>query len=215
MEPLLAEGKDILYLAFSSALSNTCNAGILAAEDLAIKYPDRKILIVDSLCASLGQGLLIYLAVMEKRKGKSIDEVRDWAEDNKKHICHWFTVDDLNHLRRGGRIPAATAILGTLLGIKPILHVDESGRLSNVSKVRGRQAAIEALSDKMAELAYNPAEQTVFISHADCIEDAEKLEKLLRRNLSVKNIFINYVGPVIGAHAGPGTLALFFIGRIR
>ena len=215
MEPLLEAGKDILYLAFSSALSNTCSAGLLAAKELADKYPDRKIYVVDTLCASLGQGLLIYLSAAEKRKGGSIEEVRDWAEEYKLRVCHWFTVDDLNHLKRGGRLPAATALVGTLLGIKPVLHVDETGHLVNVGKARGRAASLDALADKMAETAASPEGQAVFISHADSREDAEKLERIVRERFGVKEVYINFIGPVIGAHAGPGTIALFFLGGRR
>jgi DegV family protein with EDD domain len=215
MEPILAQGKDILCLAFSSGLSSTYQASVLAARELEEKYPQRKIYTVDTLCASMGQGLLVYLAARKKAEGATIEEVRDWAEEEKFHLCHWFTVDDLMFLKRGGRINAATALVGTALGIKPVLHVDDEGHLINMSKARGRQASLSALVDKMAELAVNPKDQTVFISHGDCLEDARTVEKMVKQRFGVKKVVISYVGPVIGAHSGPGTLALFFLGKHR
>jgi DegV family protein with EDD domain len=215
MEPYLQNGKDILCLAFSSGLSNTYNASKLAAEELAPKYPDRRIYTVDTLCASLGQGLLIYHAVQEKRRGKTIEEVRDWAEENKLRLCHWFTVDDLNFLKRGGRVSAATALIGTVLGIKPVLHVDDEGHLINMGKVRGRRASLNALVDHMAETVTDPENQAVFISHGDCADDAQWVGDEVRKRFGVKEIVVNYVGPVIGAHSGPGTVALFFLGTHR
>ncbi len=214
-EAILQSGRDVLCIAFSSGLSNTCNAAKLAAEELSPKYPDQKIYVVDSLCASLGEGLLIYLAVQAKRRGKSIDEVHQWVEKNKLHLCHWFTVEDLNHLKRGGRVSAATALIGTMLSIKPVLHVDNEGHLINVGKARGRRASLTALVDHMVETATSPSEQTVFISHGDSQEDAEFVAGEIKKRLGVKKIFINYVGPVIGAHSGPGTIALFFLGTHR
>ena len=216
MEPLLAQGQDVLCIAFSSGLSNTYHAAALAVEELAPKYPDRKIFAVDSLCASLGQGLLIYLAAQERAKGKSITEVRDWLEENKLHLCHWFTVEDLQFLKRGGRVSAATALVGTMLSIKPVMHMDNAGHLINVSKARGRRASLTALVDRMEQLAIDPQEQTVFISHGDSLEDAQFVAQELKRRLGVKKpVTINYVGPVIGAHSGPGTIALFFLGKER
>lgn len=215
MEPTLKAGKDILVLGFSSGLSSTCNNAAIAAEDLRASYPDRKIYVVDTLCASMGQGLLVYLAVQQKNAGKSIEEVRDWAEENKLHLCHWFTVDDLNHLKRGGRVSATTALVGTMLSIKPVLHVDDEGHLINMSKTRGRQSSLKALVDKMAETAMDPGAQVVFLSHGDCIEDAEKVAQMVKERFGVKEVVISYVGPVIGAHSGPGTLALFFLGTHR
>ena len=215
MEPILQAGKDILIPAFSSGLSTTYNSALIAAADLSERYPDRKIYVVDTLAASLGQGLLVYLAAQKKAAGASIEEVRDWLEENKLHLCHWFTVDDLNHLKRGGRVSATTALLGTMLSIKPVLHVDDEGHLINVGKARGRLASLKAMVDKMAETAIDPASQTVFISHGDCREDAEKVAQMVRERLGVKDVVINYVGPVIGAHSGPGTMALFFLGTHR
>ncbi len=215
MRPLLQEGKDILYLAFSSGLSTTYQSAVIAADSLQEEFPDARILVVDTLAASLGQGLLVYLCVQQKRAGKSLEEVRDYAEATKGKVCHWFTVDDLNHLKRGGRINAATALFGTMLAIKPVLHVDDEGHLIAVSKTRGRKASLLALVDKMAETADDPAHQTVFISHGDCEEDARFVSDEIRRRFGTEDIRINYVGPVIGNHSGPGTVALFFLGQSR
>lgn len=215
MNSALESGKDILYLGFSSALSGTFNSGAVAASELAEKYPERKIYVVDTLCASLGEGMLVYLAVEEKKKGKTIEEVRDFVEATKLHLCHWFTVDDLHHLKRGGRVSAATAIIGSALNIKPVLHVDNEGRLINMEKTRGRKSSINRLVEKMSETATNPAEQTIFISHGDCEDDAKYLAQLIKAQIGVKDVIINHVGPVIGAHSGPGTLALFFVGKER
>jgi len=215
MEPYLQQGKDILALAFSSGLSATCQATTIAAEELRAKYPDREILTVDTLSASMGQGLIVYLAVQEKRKGKSMEEVRDYVESIKLKMIHWFTVDDLNYLKRGGRISPAAALLGSTLNIKPIMHVDNEGHLIPTGKVRGRRHAIKKLADYFAESAISPEEQTVFISHGACLEDAELLASEIRQRARVKEIVIGYVGPVIGAHSGPGTLALFFLGEHR
>ena len=215
LEPLLQEGKDVLVLAFSSGLSTTYNSSRLAVEELQEKYPERKIYTVDTLCASLGQGLLVYLAAKERDAGKSIEQVRDWVEENKLHICHQFTVDDLHFLKRGGRISATTAVVGSMLQIKPVLHVDNEGHLINIAKARGRQASLKALVDKMEKTAIDPANQVVFISHGDCPEDAQTVEKMVKERFGVKEVYINYVGPVIGAHSGPGTLALFYVGSER
>ena len=215
LEPLLQAGQDVLVLAFSSGLSTTYNSSRLAAEELSEKYPERKIYTVDTLCASLGQGLLVYLAAREREKGRSIEEVRDWAEQNKLHLCHQFTVDDLHFLKRGGRISATTAVVGSMLQIKPVLHVDNEGHLINIGKARGRQASLKALVDKMEKTAIDPAHQVVFISHGDCLEDAQTVETMVKDRFGVKEVYINYVGPVIGAHSGPGTLALFYVGSER
>lgn len=215
MEPLLQSGKDILYLAFSSALSATCSASEIAAAELREKYPDRKIYITDTLCASLGQGLLVYLTALEKEKGASIDEARDYAEKTKPHLCHWFTVDDLHHLHSGGRISKTTAVVGSMLNIKPLLHVNDEGKLESVSKARGVGGALKALLDKIVTDAVQPDEQTVFISHGDCLDRANELASMIKAKLPVKDIIINYIGPVIGSHAGPGTVALFFLGTKR
>ena len=215
LEPLLESGKDVLVLAFSSGLSATYQSSVIAVEELRARFPERKIFTVDTLCASLGQGLLVYLAAKKQQAGASIEEVRDWAEENKLHLCHWFTVDDLHFLKRGGRISAATAVLGSMLHIKPVLHVDDEGHLINMGKARGRGASLTALVDHMEETAIDPASQVVFISHGDCLADAEKVAGDVKKRLGVKEVVINHVGPVIGAHSGPGTLALFFLGSRR
>lgn len=215
MEPALAAGRDVLYLGFSSALSSTYSVGAVTAAQLAEKYPERKIYAVDTLCASFGQGLLVYLAAQQRLQGRSIDEVKAYAEEIRPQLCHWFTVDDLQHLKRGGRVSAAAAAFGTVLNIKPVLHVDDEGRLVPVSKVQGRIASIKSLMKKMQETAVNPAEQVVFISHGDCEKEAKKLADMVRESIGVKEIVINPIGPIIGAHSGPGTVALFFLGTKR
>ena len=212
---LLEKDVDLLYLGFSSGLSGTYNAGAVAMNELAEKYPDRKLYTVDTLCASMGQGLLVYYATRLKAQGKTIDEVRDFVENNKLKLCHWFTVDDLFFLKRGGRVSAASAVVGTMLGIKPVLHVDDAGKLINVAKVRGRKAAIDALFEKMKASVLPEENEAIFISHGDCAEDANYLAQRIRTELGYTHIEINFVGPVIGAHSGPGTLALFFVGNVR
>ena len=215
MEPVLAGGQDVLVLAFSSGLSTTYQSAVIAATELAEKYPDRKIRVIDTLCASLGQGLLVWYACQKRNEGMGFEELADWCENAKKNLCMWFTVDDLMFLKRGGRVSAATALVGTMLQIKPVLHVDDEGHLINVSKARGRKAAIEALAKKVGETGLPGENDTVFISHGDCLEDAQLLEKILQEKYGVKKAFIYYVGAVIGSHAGPGTLALFFMGNKR
>ena len=213
MEPVLAAGNDVLCLCFSSALSTTYQSAVIAAGELSEKFPERKIFVVDTLCASLGQGLLVWLCAQEQKKGRSIEEVRDFAEETKGNICHWFTVDDLNHLKRGGRVSAAAAFFGTMLAVKPVLRVDGQGRLIPTEKRRGRRASLTALMDHMAETVTDPG--TVFISHGDCLADAELVAGEIRRRFQTPEVYINYIGPVIGSHAGPGTVALFFIGKQR
>lgn len=215
MRKILDSGRDVLYLAFSSALSTTYQSAVIAADDLREAYPGRKIFVVDTLSASLGQGLLVYLCVQEKRKGKTIDQVHVFAEETKAKVCHWFTVDDLNYLKRGGRISAATAAVGTMLSIKPVMHMDNEGHLVAVGKARGRKAALKALADSMESTMLPGRNETIFISHGDSLEDAEYLANLVRERTGVQDIVINYVGPVIGAHSGPGTIALFFWGSER
>ena len=215
MEQCLLAGDDILYVGFSSGLSTTYQSGCIAADELRESYPDRRIICIDSLCASLGQGLLLHLAVEKQRAGHSLDEVAAFVEQTKLHICHWFTVDDLMFLKRGGRIPATTALLGTALQIKPVMHMDDNGKLVSVSKARGRKASLAALVQKMNDTGIDIHEQTVFISHGDCLADAEYTASLIRERVGVKDVIINYVGPVIGSHAGPGTLSVFFVGTER
>ena len=207
--------RTVLALTFSSGLSTTYQSAVIAAEDLKAEFPDRKILVSDTLCASLGQGLLVWYACGKRDSGASIDEVFQWVEENKLHLCHWFTVDDLMYLKRGGRISSATALVGTMLNVKPILHVDDEGHLISVSKARGRRASIQALAQKVAELGTGYDNSTMFISHGDCREDAEFLASILKEKYGVKDVYINYVGAVIGSHSGPGTLALFFLGSHR
>lgn len=214
-ESILSKGHDLLYIGFSSALSASYATGHAVLAELKQKYPDATILDVDTLGASLGEGLLVWYACRMREEGKSITEVHEWLERNKYHLCHWFTVDDLFFLKRGGRVSAGAAIFGTILGIKPVLHMDNEGRLIPVSKVHGRKASLNALVKKMQELAIEPAKQTVFISHGDCLEDAEYLAQKIRESMGVKDILIHYVEPVIGAHSGPGTVALFFLGQHR
>ena len=216
MRPYLEAGKDILYLGFSSGLSSTYNAGRVACEELSEEYPDRKLYAVDTLCASLGQGLLVYYAAKMRLDGKSIEEVRDFAENNKLRLCHWFTVDDLFFLKRGGRVSAATAVLGTVLGIKPIMHVDNNGKLIKIGTARGRKASIDNLCEKAKASTIDEKEKLVaFISHGDCEEDAKYLAEKVKREVGFKEVVIGYVGSVIGSHSGPGTLALFYLGTER
>ncbi len=215
MEPVLKADEDVLVLAFSSGLSTSYQSAEIAAGDLREQYPDRTILVVDSLCASLGQGLLAYYACKKRDEGLDLQELYQWLLNNRLHLCHWFTVDDLMYLKRGGRINAATAIMGTMLSIKPVLHVDDEGHLVNVGKARGRRASIQAMAKKVGELAEGYDNSVMFISHGDCPEDAEYLRSLLESQYGVKEVYINYVGAVIGSHSGPGTLALFFMGQHR
>ena len=215
MKPYLDAGKDVLVLPFSSGLSTTAQSAQIAAGELSEEYPGRKILVADTLCASMGQGLLAWYACGLRDQGCSVEEVHSWVEENKQNLCHWFTVDDLFFLKRGGRISGATALVGTMLNIKPVLHVDDEGHLISVSKARGRKAAIEALAKKVAELGEGFDNSTMFISHGDCREDAETLAKILREKYGAKDVQISYVGAVIGSHSGPGTLALFFLGKHR
>ena len=215
IEPVLAGGEDALVLAFSSGLSTTYQSAVIAAEELKEAYPDRQIRVVDTLCASLGQGLLVWYACQKRNSGMTLEELTQWCETNRFNLCHWFTVDDLMYLKRGGRVSAATALVGTMLQIKPILHVDDEGHLINVSKVRGRKASIEALAAKMGELGLPGENDTVFICHGDCQADAETLANIVKEKYGVKNVLFYYVGAVIGSHSGPGTLALFFLGQHR
>lgn len=213
IRPVLEKGLDALVITFSSGLSTTYQSAVIAAGELAENYPQRQIRVVDSLAASLGQGLLVWYTCKMRDAGMDLPGLADWVERNRYHLCHWFTVDDLMFLKRGGRISAATALLGTMLNIKPVLHVDDEGHLISVSKSRGRKAAIEALAAKAVQSgSENPI---MFICHGDCAQDAAYLEKLLREKCGVKEVLIGYTGAVIGSHSGPGTLALFFLGEHR
>lgn len=213
---LLDAGRDILYLGFSSGLSGTYEATELLAKQLREEYPDRKIYTVDTLAASGGEGLLVWHACQHAEAGEDIDAVRDWVEDNKLNLAHWFTVDDLMFLWRGGRVSKTSAWAGTLLNIKPVLHVDDEGHLIPMKKVRGRKKSLQGLLKHMEETGTQPiSEQMVFINHGDCLDEANWLADQIREKLGVKNIVVNYVDPVIGAHSGPGTMALFFLASSR
>lgn len=212
-EPLQA-GKDILYLGFSSGLSTTYHASTLAAEELREQYPERTIITLDTLCASAGQGLLVALAAKKQAEGASLEEVATYTEHLIPRICHWFTVDDLVYLKRGGRVSSAVAFVGAVLGIKPVLHVDDAGHLINVSKARGRKAALSALAEKYGELAEDP-KGIAYISQADCAGDADILKQQMEERFGATVEVITDIGPVIGAHSGPGTIALFFVGKER
>lgn len=211
-EPFLKEKKDILYICFSSGLSGTYNSSRIAVEELREKYPERNIMTVDSKAATMGEGLLVYLASKQKKNGKSLDEVYEWVVENRNHICHQFTVDDLFHLQRGGRVSRTAATIGTLLKIKPVLHVDNEGKLVMVDKIRGRKQSIKYLFNKMKDTIIEPENQTIFISHGDCLEEAELLGTMITKKYGIEDIHYNFVGPVVGTHTGPGIICLFYIG---
>ncbi len=214
-EDCLKEEADILYIGFSSGLSTTYNSGRLAAEQLRAKYPERKILTVDTLAASAGEGMLLYLAVNKQKEGATLEEVASYIESIKLNLAHWFTVDDLVYLKRGGRVSPTAAFFGNMLGIKPVLHVDNEGHLTPVSKVRGRKTSIRAMADQYTATAEDPTKGPVFVSHGDCMKDVEELGAILKERHGVSLDIIADVGPVIGAHSGPGTLALFFLAKQR
>lgn len=215
LTPVLEEGKDVLILSFSSGLSATCQASRLAADELREKFPERKIQVVDTLCASAGQGMLVWYAAQKRKAGESLEAVRDWCEENKMKVCHWVTVDDLMYLKRGGRISATTALAGTLLQIKPIIHLDDEGKLNTVGKARGRKAALDLLIQKVTDTAIAPQDQTMFVSHSDCLEDAEYLAGQLKSKCGAKDVKLCDIGPVIGSHTGPGCAVVFFFGQPR
>lgn len=216
-ENAMKQNHEILCLAFSSGLSGTYNSMRMAAEEVMEEHPDCKILVIDTLCASLGEGLLVYKAVTLRDEGKTIEEVAEWINTHIQNIIHIFTVDDLFHLHRGGRVSKATAVMGTLAGIKPILHVDQEGHLTALSKVRGRKKSLQALVDYMAEKMGSFASENdmVFISHGDDLESAEFVRDCIKERFGIENFLINNVGPTIGSHAGPGTVSVFFIGETR
>lgn len=213
-EAELKEGRDVLYIGFSSGLSSTSESAQVAAKELNEKYPDRKVIAIDTLCASAGEGMLVWLAGKKRAEGASLEETAELIRSRYMSMCHWFTVDDLVYLKRGGRVSAAVALAGTVLGIKPVLHVDDEGHLISMSKARGRKQSIKALAQKYTELA-EPEGGVYFISHSDCLADAKYLEELISQEHGHKAELITDVGPVIGAHSGPGTLALFFFGKER
>jgi DegV family protein with EDD domain len=214
-EKYIKDADKVIYIAFSSALSGTYNSACIARENLLEKYPEADISIVDSKSASMGLGLLVYYANEMLKSGKNKEEIVNWLEDNKLKVNHWFTVEDLNHLFRGGRVSKTTAMVGSLLSIKPVMNVDNEGRLTPIEKARGRKKSLTSLINKVVEGIVNPDEQIIFISHGDCIEDAEYIKEKLLEKINVKDVIINYVGPVIGSHSGPGTLAIFYIGKER
>ena len=215
IEPVLKDGFDALVLGFSSGLSTTYQSAVIAAEELKEKYPQRKIIVIDTLCAALGQGLLVWHACRKRGEGLSLEELAAWVEENKFHLCHWFTVNDLMYLKRGGRVSATTAVLGTMLQIKPVLHVDNEGHLINMEKARGRKASMESLVRKLRDLGAGYDNSTVFICHGDCLQEAEQLKAMALQCEGVKEVMVGNLGAVIGSHAGPGTLALFFMGKHR
>lgn len=217
LEPYLKEGLDILHIAFSSGLSGTYNSTKIAADELAEEYPDRKIIVIDSLAASLGQGLLIHYAQKKKEAGEDMESVAAWVEEHKNNIVHLFTVDDLNHLYRGGRVSKTTAFVGSMLNIKPVMHVNEEGKLIAIGKIRGRKKSILELARLMDEKigSYKDSCDTIFISHGDCEDDARFLEAKIKEKYNINTVIINPVGATIGAHSGPGTLALFFLGDTK
>lgn len=215
VESLLRQGKDVLYIGFSSGLSGSYQATAMVINQLKEEYPNRKIYTVDTLAAALGEGLLVYYAANLKKEGKSIEEVYEWILNNRLHLCHWFTVDDLFFLLRGGRVSSASAIVGSMLSIKPVMHVDDEGHLIVMEKVRGRRKSLDALVSHMEQTVMNPEGQMVFISHGDCLEDAEYVKKKVMEKLPVKDVMVHILDPVIGAHSGPGTVALFYIGEKR
>ncbi len=212
--PYLEKEVDLLFLIFSSGLSGTYNSARIAVDELKEKYPNRKIMLIDTRSASLGEGYLVYLAALEQQKGKSIEEVYDFVVNTKPHLCHWFTVDDIKHLKRGGRISAVSSFVATTLNIKPVMNMDDDGKLIPRTKVIGRKKAIKALVDKMAERAY-PGPQTIFIGHGNDLDAANYLVELIKERFEVEKVVINTIGPVIGAHTGQGVLALFFLGKTR
>ena len=215
LEPYVKEGKDILHLGFSSGLSGTLNSMRIGAQMLEEKYPGSKVIVIDTLCACLGEGLLLYYALKEKAKGKTIEEVAQWVEDNKLHICHNVTVDDLNHLHRGGRVSKTTAVIGTIVQIKPIIHMDNEGKLQVIGKERGRKKSLNKIVDMAVEQSEDWENDIVMITHGDCIEDAEYVAKLVREKMGIENILINNIGTVIGSHTGPGVVAVFCMGNKR
>ena len=216
-EKYLSAGKSVLHLAFSSELSSSCGNAMVAARELNEKYTDNKVIVIDTLAASLGQGLMVYKAEELRQNGKTIDETATWLEENKLHFCHQFTVDDLNHLYRGGRVSKLTAVAGTIIQIKPILHVSDEGKLVPIGKARGRKKSLTALVDNMQRTmgSYRDKNGIVFISHGDALEDAEYVANLVKERFGIEKFLINPVSPTIGAHSGPGTIALFYMGEKR
>ena len=215
LEPYVKEGKDVLHLAFSSALSGTCNSMKIAAEELQEEYPEAKVIVVDTLCACMGEAMLLYYALKQKEAGKTIEEVAQWVEENKLHVCHNVTVDDLFHLHRGGRVSKTAAVLGTMVKVKPIIHMDDNGALQVIGKERGRKKSLHKIVDMAVERSKGWDNEIVMITHGDCLEDAEYVAKLVREKMGVENVFIHNIGTVIGSHTGPGVVATFCMGNKR
>ena len=215
LEPYVKEGKDVLHLAFSSALSGTCNSMKIAAEELQEEYPEAKVIVVDTLCACMGEAMLLYYALKQKEAGKTIEEVAQWAEENKLHVCHNVTVDDLFHLHRGGRVSKTAAVLGTMVKVKPIIHMDDNGALQVIGKERGRKKSLHKIVDMAVERSKGWDNEIIMITHGDCLEDAEYVAKLVREKMGVENVFIHNIGTVIGSHTGPGVVATFCMGNKR
>lgn len=215
IEPFLKEGKDVLHLCFSSGLSGTYNSMRIAAEELQEDYPEHKVIIIDTLCACMGEGLLLHYTLKKKEEGMSIDELAQWVEENKLHICHNVTVDDLNHLQRGGRVSKTAAVLGTMVQIKPIIHMDNNGTLQVIGKERGRKKSINKILNMTIDQAKGWDNEVIMITHGDCLEDAEYLAGLVREKMGIDNVLINNIGTVIGSHTGPGVLAIFCMGEKR
>ncbi len=215
LEPFLKEGKDILHLAFSSGLSGTYNSMRLAAEELQEEYPERKIIVVDTLCACMGEALLLYYVLKRKKEGKTIEEAAQWAEENKLHVCHNVTIDDLNHLYRGGRVSKTAAVFGTMVQVKPMIHMDNEGKLQVIGKERGRKKSLGKIVDRAVEQAEGWENDIIMITHGDCIEDAQYVAKQVREKMGIHNILINNIGTVIGSHTGPGVVAVFCMGDKR
>lgn len=215
LKPFLEEGKDILHLAFSSALSGTCNSMRIAAEELKEEYPQRKIIVVDTLCACLGEGLLLYYALKRKSEGCSLEETAKWVEDNKLHVCHNVTIDDLDHLHRGGRITKTAAVLGGMVKIKPMIHVDDQGALQVIGKERGRKKSLNKIVDTAVKQSEGWENDIIMITHGDCEEDARYVEGLVQEKMGSARILVNNIGTVIGSHTGPGVVAVFCMGDKR
>lgn len=215
LEPYVKEGKDVLHLAFSSALSGTCNSMKIAAEELQEEYPEAKVIVVDTLCACMGEAMLLYYALKQKEAGKTIEEVAQWVEENKLHVCHNVTVDDLFHLHRGGRVSKTAAVLGTMVKVKPIIHMDDNGALQVIGKERGRKKSLHKIVDMAVKRSEGWDNEIIMITHGDCLEDAEYVAKLVREKMGVENVFIHNIGTVIGSHTGPGVVATFCMGNKR
>jgi DegV family protein with EDD domain len=214
-EDILSTGKDVFYIGFSSGLSGSFGNAVKAAEELRPRYPSQKVAVIDSLSASTGEGFLVYHAALEKEKGKSFDELEQWVLQNRLRVNHWFVVDDLFHLKRGGRVSSTAAVAGSMLGIKPLLKFDDQGKMAVADKIRSRKKSLKELVVRM-EQNYQPCEDgSVFVSHGDCMEDAQFVEALIREKFAVSDVLLNYIGPVIGAHSGPNTVALFYFGDTR